>query len=414
MTLPLHVVPDPPGPAGPLPRAAVATPAAGPAPTAVAAPTGLPAPTALLPARPRLRTDRVVLWRAADAVQLGLGTESAVVVEGLTPPLAALVRALDGSRRTPELVAEAVARGADERAATTLLRALHAAGLLAGAGPTDPRLLPDAAALAGPGDPDGDDRLAPRAGAFVLVDGAGRVGVATACLLAASGVGRVHVRGRGLVTGADTGTGLLATDVGRPRSEAAADAVGRAAHGVVTRAPAKRRPDVVVLADTEVVDPVLARRPTARGQPHLAARVRETLGVVGPLVLPGRTACLVCLELARADADPAWPRLAAQLTGRLVPTPLALATSTAALAAEQVLAVLDGGEPLLDAVVEVDPRRGRSARRRTDAHPACPCRVAERTPGPRPASPLLRPVAAGRSTAGPTAAAPMSTGERSA
>jgi hypothetical protein len=38
----------------------------------------------------------------------------------------------------------------------------------------------------------------------------------------------------------------------------------------------------------------------------------EGTGVVGPLVLPGGTACAGCLELGRADRDPGRPRLLAQ------------------------------------------------------------------------------------------------------
>ena len=49
--------------------------------------------------------------------------------------------------------------------------------------------------------------------------------------------------------------------------------------------------------------------------PHLAASAAEAIGVVGPLVRPGQTACLGCLDRTRADADPAWPAdLAAQVT----------------------------------------------------------------------------------------------------
>ena len=57
------------------------------------------------------------------------------------------------------------------------------------------------------------------------------------------------------------------------------------------------------------------------------------------------TSCLRCADLHRRDADPRWPRLAAQLTATEPPASGATVTCllTAATAAVQVLAYLDGG-----------------------------------------------------------------------
>lgn len=49
-----------------------------------------------------------------------------------------------------------------------------------------------------------------------------------------------------------------------------------------------------------------------RGTPHLVLRFVEGRAVLGPFVAPGRTACLHCVDLHRADADPAWPLLLEQ------------------------------------------------------------------------------------------------------
>ena len=51
-------------------------------------------------------------------------------------------------------------------------------------------------------------------------------------------------------------------------------------------------------------------------RPHLAIVLGEDSILVGPLVVPGRTACLRCRDLHRRDADPAWPAIATQLVGR--------------------------------------------------------------------------------------------------
>ena len=82
------------------------------------------------------------------------------------------------------------------------------------------------------------------------------------------------------------------------------------------------------------------------GVAHLAVRAEEAIGVVGPLVRPGLTACLRCLDLTRAGLDPAWPLILAQLAGRAPDPPAcdaALAAAVAAQAAAQALACLDRG-----------------------------------------------------------------------
>ena len=82
--------------------------------------------------------------------------------------------------------------------------------------------------------------------------------------------------------------------------------------------------------------------------PHLAVSAGEAIGMVGPLVLPGSTACLRCLDLARADRDPAWPLILAQLAGREPDPPACdapLAAAVAAQAAFQALAFIDRASP---------------------------------------------------------------------
>jgi hypothetical protein len=102
------------------------------------------------------------------------------------------------------------------------------------------------------------------------------------------------------------------------------------------------RPDLAVLVGFHDRD--LASRLVRLGVAHLAVTAQEAIGVVGPLVRPGQTACLRCLDLTRSALDPAWPLILAQITGR-APQPAAcdaaLAAAVAAQAAAQVLAFLD-------------------------------------------------------------------------
>jgi bacteriocin biosynthesis cyclodehydratase domain-containing protein len=290
----------------------------------------------------------VLLWRDPATAQVGTDPASAVTLADLTPPLAALVRDLGASAPPARAVAEALARGGAPGEVAAVVAALADAGLL-----PPPRPAPGAA--------------------YVRVHGAGRLGTAVAVALASAGVGRVAVRARGNVATADLGTGLRAPDVGRSAVAAAAEAVARAAPAVVVSEPTRRRPDLAVLVGAEAADPVLSARLLARHQPHLAVTAHGGSGVVGPLVLPGRGPCLRCADHGRAAADPAWPRLAAQLAGRALPVGIPTAGAVAALAVEHVLAHLAGADTLRDGALELDLAGGTLTRLTRVTHPGCAC-----------------------------------------
>ncbi len=336
-----------------------------------------------LPRRPFFAPGRTVLWRAPDCVQVGVGTTHAVVVEGLSAPLATLLREMDGSRDADDLIADAVAAGADRVDVVAVIGDLQAAGLVRDEpGPRDGQrtaLDVDLAVSSAHSGCSTAELVRVRREASVLVRGSGRVAVALATALAAAGVGRVVVDAAGIVAPADVGTGYLPCDVGRPRADAACDALLRASPGVRTCAEGARRPPhLVVLADSVVSDPDVAIDLVVRRRPHLAVHAHEGLAAVGPLVLPGRTSCLRCVELHRADQDPAWPKLAAQLTAAPPTADLACTQVAASLGAEQVLAALAGPEassrpPVWGATLELDPVRGVLHRRIWRVHPRCGC-----------------------------------------
>jgi hypothetical protein len=61
------------------------------------------------------------------------------------------------------------------------------------------------------------------------------------------------------------------------------------AHATVSHAAV----DLVVLTNYLVADPRLVRDFHSEGVPHLPVRMRDGIGLVGPLVIPGVTSCLV-------------------------------------------------------------------------------------------------------------------------
>ena len=105
---------------------------------------------------------------------------------------------------------------------------------------------------------------------------------------------------------------------------------------------------------------------------------RDATGVVGPLVLPGRTPCLRCIELTRSDLDPCWPVLSSQLPAagegeQGCDGPLALAV--AAQAVMQVLAMVDAttDPAALGGTLELVLPDWRWRRRTWPVHRDCGC-----------------------------------------
>lgn len=341
---------------------------------------------------PRPHADRLllnpaarVLWRSGEEVEVELGRDG-VVLEGVCGAQVADLTAVD----TEGLAASSVSPPTvDALTRTNLLwpaRRSASADVAVAADPRYrppvPRLGAELTSLAARHGTDAASVLADRGRRIVAVDGASRVAAQVAALLGASGVGRVYltaaedVRLHHVLPG-----GLQVSDEGRRFAEAATEAVRRFAPNVDTAPLAMDEdPDVVVLATDAPVDQDRRSALHSAGCPHLAVRVGAGHGVVGPFVLPGRTSCLSCADLYRRDRDPAWPALAVQLTvppRRGTPSEAVAAALAGALAAQQVLAHLDGDEPAaVDGTLELRLPDWRFRRRSWPPHPDCDCGAA--------------------------------------
>ncbi|MFE7393724.1 ThiF family adenylyltransferase [Streptomyces sp. NPDC057582] len=317
-------------------------------------------------------------WRGRNTVQFGVTPAHAVKVGPMDIATGSFLELLDGTRGLPLLREEARALDLSDHQVDVLVARLVEAGLVddvrAGGPEADAlrnradvleRHRPDLASLSvvHPEPGGGLRRLAARRAMRVQVRGSGRVGAAIASVLSGSGVGLVEVLDGGVTEPSDVAPGgLPATAVGERRDTAARQLVRRSAVGPAPRttgtdrSPSHGGPglSLVVVAPRDGLavyapDPRAAEPWIASGTPHLYAGVIEATGVVGPLVLPGGTACAGCLDLHRTDRDPQWPRMLAQWRsgrrGAVQACDLGLATAVAGLAAAQALAFLDGELP---------------------------------------------------------------------
>ncbi len=314
-----------------------------------------------------------------------------------------VISLLDGSRDRAQVIQAAAGHGIPAETAERVLALLATAGVIYDFPTGTLRLLPAAvrsrlaAELAtvslAHGDGDGGARaLARRLAAQVRIHGGGRVGAGIASLLTTSGIGKVTHADPPGGTAASPGTGTKPpgtapagkTSPGKTSPGTAAAGQPRPSRSSAgTLRASTPRPDLAILAGRH---PMELRASLMREQiPHLAASADEAIGIVGPLVIPGRTTCLRCLDFARTDRDPAWPLILAQLAGR-EPDPLAcdapLAAAVAASAAAQALAFIDRpseASAVANGTIELVLPAWQWRRRTWPPHPDCDCR--SRDPG---------------------------------
>lgn len=323
----------------------------------------------------RLRPGIGVLWRGPTAVQLGTDDRWAVALVDLDPAAARALASLPPGADVRAVRERLTREGVDPREVEAVLAHLAAAGHLVPVGaPTAGAPEADAWSLLA-ADGDGAAVLRRRGRAVVELRGGARLTAVVATTLAAAGVGTLLVRGDGPVQPHDVGLAGLGT---RHVGSTVAAAVGQVLADVAphVRTQASRARDLVVLVEEGVADPAVHGRLLADDVPHLSVLLREASVLVGPLVVPGVTACLRCVELHRTVLDPAWPVVATQLRQRRVPVRLeaGLAAVAGALAATAVLAWVDGRPVTVrDAALELRLPDVVPRRLTWERHPECGC-----------------------------------------
>jgi bacteriocin biosynthesis cyclodehydratase domain-containing protein len=308
-----------------------------------------PAPTT---ARPLLVPGAHVLRRHDGRLQVGLDPRTAVLLPSGSE---SALRRLDGSRATLDT------------ADAALLARLDSAGLLVDESVLLPLVstLPAAEAAA--------------AAALVRAHGAGarevhrrRTGTTLQVLGYGAGGDGLAARARALLAEASVGSTAAPGDQHPPDAPALLVGVGE--------------------PDRELLDDWMRT-----GTPHLLVRLSEGRAVAGPFVVPGRSACLRCLDAHHTDADPTWPLLVRQYAaacrrpradGAPEPVDPLLATVALAWAVRDLATWLEGDDPSLwSATLTLDPALREVEARSWTRHPGCGCSwQAERDVPARPVS----------------------------
>jgi bacteriocin biosynthesis cyclodehydratase domain-containing protein len=157
----------------------------------------------------------------------------------------------------------------------------------------------------------------------------------------------------------------------------------------VSATPSDGPCDLGIAVGHYVLDPVAYGFWLRRDLPHLPVIFGDGDATVGPLVEPGSTPCLYCLEHYRRDADASWSAIASQLWGRRSAAETALVSGEVAAMVSRMavrrLGMADlgmagsehRGVPSLalaaGASFRIEAETGGVTRREWMPHPGCGC-----------------------------------------
>lgn len=139
--------------------------------------------------------------------------------------------------------------------------------------------------------------------------------------------------------------------------------------------------DLALLAATGELDRELVARAARAGRPHLPVRLVDGLAIIGPFSVPGRSACLHCVDLHRAAEDTAH-LLVVERYARVAggPTDVVLGTLALAWAVRDLATFATSGCPSTwSRTVRIDPAAGTVTAQVWWRHPECGCTWGEDT-----------------------------------
>jgi hypothetical protein len=281
-----------------------------------------------------------VCWRPAGVLHVDLPDGRTLRCESVPAGVARAAALLDGTRSRQDAAAEA---GISDDWIAWLLGAIAESGVSSGA---------------------------PRA-AVIEIRGCGALGASVARLLLSERTGVVLVDPRPSSASATAGW-TRADDL---QSLLLSEGHDRALVAVGHRPPCDQTTDLVLLLTQQAeCDRAETDELLRNDRPHLVTSFVGTAASVGPLVVPGRTACLRCADLATAESDPTWPERLAVRIGRRVRLSAPVLSWVAATVVQQAFAWATHGTPdTLGTVLELDSTDGRLRTRRWPVHPDCGC-----------------------------------------
>ncbi len=193
--------------------------------------------------------------------------------------------------------------------------------------------------------------VSPLADLRVRLIGTDLLGIELAESLIASGVRFLDIRGPGLV---DKDVAHLFPTASRGTSRR--EALIRKLDGPGLYLGKAARPHLAISVENRVINHSRGTQFLHQDIPHLPLIIDDRAVQIGPLLIPGTTACYLCLDHHRTDALPGWPRARVQLESALASEASpALAAGAANIATHFLTAMVQSCSSLLQWNEETAP-----------------------------------------------------------
>ncbi len=344
----------------------------------------------------RINPHQQAVWRDPHTLQIGLGNNHKVF-QRLTPAQEKLIAALYQGIANQHLETFGEQLGLTATESSALVGQLD--GLLEKSRPIDPKHRPLAPELVESAFAEivraslqtgfnGEQVLIERRQRKISIDALGGSGLALALGLATAGIGKIYSADTSKVTPGDLGpTGFPTQLLGHSKLNAlnlllAASPNQSRVHALPLKEHQLDQMDCAILAGSQVLEPKRYATWMNRDVPHLAITSSANVVSVSPMIIPGQTPCLFCLDVSRASADPTWAAVASQLVGRKHKFDDATAQFfSAGLALQKVLQLIDSVGGFAEAIAnpfgyELQRETGELAELRWPTAPDCGCRLA--------------------------------------
>lgn len=288
-----------------------------------------------------------LLSRDQQRIQVGLNPRTSLV---LPKAMLAILKKCDGYTTVDQLTKLAKLNELDPQSTMETLNLMLAQGLLRKVDPSVESLSAnqqshylDSSRSVG----FEAEKINQRATKRLAIVGGGRLGATISLLLGNSGFSNLRILDSSPVTLSDISPwGASRLDVGLRRDFVIQTMLERIHKGQLKTMRTKEsrvKPDLIVYAPDPVseipwFDPNLANWAMELDVAYLVASSSPNEAYVSSVLTPGKSGCIRCYHQHQTDRDPIWPKLIAQLVGKVSPdfTPTDLVLGTGLFAYQQI------------------------------------------------------------------------------
>lgn len=276
----------------------------------------------------KINPNQQAVWRNPFEMQLGVG-KNPVVLSNLSNAQERMIAALYNGIADQQLPLITKQLGLNETEASEVLHAVDSVLIQEAPGKSTKFKLSDEF-IAGAFSEiirasllhsvDGEAVLLGRAARSVHVEDLGKAGLQISLGLAAAGIGHLISHDEQKVRKENLGpTGYPSQLIGQPRVDALRSLLAASPNnanvstGKKLMASKLQKIDCAVLISHQVLDPRKYSGWINRDIPHVSVVFDSEQVSISPVILPGQSACLFCLEKMRTETNPEWPVIATQL-----------------------------------------------------------------------------------------------------